>query len=228
DYFTAKLMIKLINTVAAVVNADSDVDDRLKVVFLPDFTTKLTERIYPAIDLAEHLSTAGTEAADTGNMIAALNGGLIIGTPDGSNIEIRDAIGADNFFEFGRTAEGIDDLRANNYNPSELYYTHPVLKQAIDLLVSGTLSHGDTELFRPLYNLLPFYDQYLLLADYQSYIDTQEQVSQAYRDTEQWTRKSILSTARIGRFSCDRAVREYCQEIWHVKPMAESQQYVQA
>lgn len=228
DYFTAKLMIKLITNVAAVINSDADVGDRLKVVFLPDFTTKLTERIYPAIDLAEHLSTAGTEASDTGNMIAALNGGLIIGTPDGSNIEIRDAIGADNFFEFGRTAEGIDDLRANNYNPSQLYYTHPVLKEVIDLLVSGTLSHGDTELFRPLYNLLPFYDQYLLLADYQSYIDTQEQVNQCYRDPQQWTRKSILSTARIGRVSSDRAVREYCQEIWHVKPMTESSQYVQA
>ncbi len=228
DYFTAKLIIKLIYSVAEVINHDPDVLGRLKVVFLPDFTIKLAQRIYPAIELSEHISTAGTEASDTGNMIAALNGALIIGTPDGSNLEIRDAIGAENFFQFGKDAQEVEALRAQGYSPYELYNSNPELKGAIDLLTSGVLSNGDTELFRPLVNLLLSNDYYLLLADYASYISCQERVSQAYRNPDNWVRMSILSASRIGKFSSDRAVREYSQTIWHVKPVTELQEYAQA
>jgi len=228
DYFTARLIIKLIHAIAAVINTDADVGGRLKVVFLPDFTIKLAQRIYPAIDLSEHLSTAGMEASDTGNMIAALNGALIIGTPDGSNLEIRDAIGWDNFFQFGADIQAVEVLRSEGYKPYNLYTSNPELKGAIDLLTSGALSNGDTALFRPLVNLLLSNDYYLLLADYPSYIACQEWVSQTYHNRDQWTRMSILSTARMGRFSSDRAVREYSEGIWRVQPMQEAQQYVQA
>jgi starch phosphorylase len=217
DYSTAKLIIKLIHAVADVVNVDADVRGRLKVVFLKDFNIKTAQSIYPAIDLSEHISLAGTEAADTGNMISALNAALIIGTPDGSNIELRDAVGAENFFQFGLTASQVQQRR-EDYNPMELYYTNAELKRAIDLLTSGELANGDTELFRPLTNLLLWDDHYMLLADYPPYIACQERVSQTYRDPEEWTRMSILTTARMGRFSSDRAVREYAQEIWDIKP----------
>jgi starch phosphorylase len=225
DYFTAKLIIKLIHAVADLVNSDADVRGRLRVVFLPDFTVKLAQRIYPAIELSEHLSTAGTEACDTGNMIAALNGALIIGTPDGSNLEIRDAIGAENFFQFGKTAQEVEALRSQGYNPSEIYSSHSELKGAIDLLTSGVLSSGDTGLFQPLVNLLLSNDYYLLLADYDSYISCQERVSQFYRNLDDWTRRSILSTSHIGAFSSDRAIREYNQTIWHIKSVTELQEY---
>jgi starch phosphorylase len=211
-------MIKLIHGMADVINHDPAVRGRLKVVFLPNFTIKLTQFIYPAIDLAEHLSTAGTEACDTGNMIAALNGGLIIGTPDGSNLEIRDAIGAENFFQFGKSAQEVDDLRSQGYTPSNIYNSSPDLKEAIDLLTSGLFSNGDPELFSPLVNLLLSNDHYLVLADYASYIACQGTVSQSYRNPDHWTRMSILSTARSGRFSSDRAIGEYSENIWHVKP----------
>jgi glycogen phosphorylase len=217
DYSTAKLIIKLIHAVADLVNSDADVRGRLRVVFLKDFNIKTAQSIYPAIDLSEHISLAGTEAADIGNMISALNAALIIGTPDGSNIEIREAVGSENLFQFGLTTAAVQQRRAAGYNPMELYYAHTELKRAIDLLTSGELVHGDTELFRPLTNLLLWDDQYMLLADYPSYLACQERVSQTYRDPEEWTRMSILTTARMGRFSSDRAVREYAQEIWNIK-----------
>lgn len=216
DYFAAKLMIKLINAVAAVVNSDVDVRGRLKVVFLPDFNVKSAEPIYPAADLAEHISLAGTEAADTTNMIFALNGARLIGTPDGTNIEICEAIGADQFFLFGHTVQQVSERRARGYHPLELYNANPELKAAIDRLTSGALASGSSELFRPLVNLLLYYDQYMLLADYQSYIEAQAQVDQAYQDADDWTQRSILTTARMGKFSSDRAVQEYCQDIWQI------------
>ncbi|GEM_PF-329 len=219
DYFTAKLIIKLIHAVADLVNADPDVRGRLKVVFLPAFTLKAAQQILPAADLAEHLSTAGMEASDTGNMMAALNGGLIIGTPDGSNLELFQEVGADNVFQFGLTATEAAVLRATGYNPWEVYNANSDLKGAIDVLTNGTLSDGDTELFQPLVHLLLSSDYYLLLADYQSYIDCQMQVSHLYRDQDAWTRKSILATARMGKFSSDRSIREYCQSIWNVEPV---------
>jgi starch phosphorylase len=215
DYAIAKLIIKLVHAVAEVVNHDPEVRGRLKVVFLKDLNIKTAQPIYPAMDLAEHISTAGTEAADIGNMIAILNGALIIGTPDGTNLEIRDAVGSDNFFQFGLTVAESWQRRAQGYSPQELYESNPELKAALGWLLSGRLDN-DTGQFQPLAHLLLSSDQYLLLADYASYIDAQARVGQAYRDTESWTRMTILSLARAGRFSADRAVREYCEEIWHL------------
>ncbi|NJO80208.1 MAG: glycogen/starch/alpha-glucan family phosphorylase [Cyanobacteria bacterium RM1_2_2] len=220
DYFIAKLMIKLIHAVGAVVNADPIVRNRLKVVFLPDLNIKTAQPIHPAADLVEHISVAGTEAGDTGNLIAALNGALVIGTLDGTNIELQSAIGAENFFQFGLTAPEVAQRRAHSYNPMEVYYANPELRAAIDLIASGELAGGDGELFKPLVNLLLYYDRYMLLADYASYLECQERVSRAYQDTAGWTRRSILSTARMGKFSSDRAIRAYCQEIWQITPTA--------
>ena len=218
-YAMAKLIIKLINSVADIINRDPDVRGRLKVIFLKNYNVKLAQRIYPAADLSEQISTAGKEASGTGNMKFALNGALTIGTLDGANIEIREEVGAENFFLFGLTTEQVYAKRASGYNPLDYYHNNPELKLAIDRIASGFFSHGDTHLFQPLVDSLLNHDQYFLLADYQSYIDCQEQVSLAYRDQEHWTRMSILNTARMGKFSSDRSIRDYCEEIWHVQPV---------
>lgn len=217
-YFMAKLIIKLITSIADVVNHDPDIRDRLKVVFLPDYNVTLGQRVYPAADLSEQISTAGKEASGTGNMKFSMNGALTIGTLDGANIEIREEAGAENFFLFGLTAQEVYDLQARGYNPWDYYQGNGQLKTILDLLASGYFSHGDTQLFRPLIDSLLYHDPFLLLADYQSYIDCQETVSQAYKDQGKWTRMSILNTARMGKFSSDRAIREYCEEIWHTRP----------
>lgn len=228
-YFIAKLIIKLINAVGDVVNNDPDVRDRLKVIFLPDYNVRLGQRVYPAADLSEQISTAGKEASGTGNMKFAMNGALTIGTLDGANIEIRQEVGNENFFLFGLTTEEVYDLKSKGYNPWDYYHNNPQLKEAIDLINSGFFSHGDTNLFRPLVDSLLHQDQYMLFADYQSYLDSQDQVNQAYRDPEHWTRMSILNTARMGKFSSDRAIQEYCQEIWNTIPVKiELAEYVQA
>jgi starch phosphorylase len=218
-YFMAKLIIKLINSVADVVNNDPDVGDRLKVVFLPDYNVTLGQRIYPAADLSEQISTAGKEASGTGNMKFSLNGALTIGTLDGANVEIREEVGAENFFLFGLTTEEVYALKDRGYKPSDYYNNNAQLKAVIDLISSGFFSGGNTDLFKPLIDNLLYRDEYLLFADYQSYIDAQEKVSQTYRDRDRWTRMSILNVARMGKFSSDRAIREYCQEIWHVQPV---------
>jgi starch phosphorylase len=218
-YFMAKLMIKLINSVADIVNSDPDVRDRLKVVFLPDFNVTNAQRIYPAADLSEQISTAGKEASGTGNMKFSLNGALTIGTLDGANVEIREEVGAENFFLFGLTIEEVYALKARGYNPLDYYHNNAELKAVIDLISSGFFSHGNADLFKPFIDNLLYRDEYLLFADYQSYIDAQEKVSQAYRDRDNWTRMSILNVARMGKFSSDRAIREYCQEIWKVQPV---------
>jgi starch phosphorylase len=218
-YHQAKLIIKLINAVAAVVNYDADVDERLKVVFLPNFNVSLGQRVYPAADLSEQISTAGKEACGTGNMKFALNGALTIGTLDGANIEIREAVGADNFFVFGLSAEAVTTLKASGYHPWLYYNSHPELKAVLDRLASDYFSPGHPHLFRPLVEALMGRDEYLLLADYAAYIDCQDRVSQHYQDVDQWTRMSILNTARMGYFSSDRAIQEYCQEIWQVQPV---------
>lgn len=215
DYFTAKLMIKLIHAVANLVNFDPVVRNRLKVVFLKDLNMKSAQPLYPAADLTEHLSLAGTEAADTGNLIFCLNGALLLGTPDGTNLEIFDAVGPDHSFPFGLPVERVEELRRQGYHPLEQYHANPELKAVLDLLTSGRLSGGDPERFRPIVNLLLYSDQYLLLADYADYITCQEQVSRAYRDAETWTRHSILTTARLGSFSADQMVRNYSRDIWH-------------
>lgn len=219
-YFMAKLIIKMINAVAEVVNRDPDVRGRLKVIFLPNFNVSLGQRIYPAADLSEQISTAGKEASGTGNMKFAMNGSLTIGTLDGANIEIRDEAGHENFFLFGLTAEEVYATKAEGYDPAHYYNHNRELKGVIDRLKSGYFSHGDTELFKPIVESLLESDQYMLLADYQAYIECQEKVSHTYQDIEHWTKMSILNSARMGKFSSDRTIWEYCHEIWNVQPVS--------
>jgi len=218
-YFMAKLMIKFITAVGDVVNNDPDVRDRLKVIFLPDYNVTFGQRVYPAADLSEQISMAGKEASGTGNMKFSLNGALTIGTLDGANVEIREAVGADNFFLFGLKSEEVDALKAQGYNPRDYYEGNPGLKAVLDLVGSGYFSHGDPGLFRPLLDNLLYDDPYLLLADYQSYIDCQDQVSAAYRDPEHWAGMSIWNVANMGKFSSDRSIQEYCDDIWKVQPV---------
>ncbi|VXD20345.1 glycogen phosphorylase [Planktothrix serta PCC 8927] len=218
-YFMAKLIIKLINAVGEVVNKDPDVRGRLKVVFLANFNASLGQRIYPAADLSEQISTAGKEASGTGNMKFAMNGSLTIGTLDGANIEIREEAGFDNFFLFGLTAAEVYALKSKGYKPSDYYHRNAELKGVIDRISSGYFSHGNEELFKPLVDSLMYHDEYMLFADYQAYIDCQRQVSLAFQDTAKWTRMSILNALRMGKFSSDRTIREYCNEIWNVKPV---------
>jgi glycogen phosphorylase len=218
-YRMAKLIIKLINDVAAVVNNDPAVAGLLKVVFFPDFNVKNGQRVYPAADLSEQISTAGKEASGTGNMKFSMNGALTIGTLDGANIEIRDAVGHENFFLFGLTAEEVTQRKADGYSPRHVYESNPELHEAVDLISDGFFSNGDRELYRPLVDSLLERDEYMLFADYQAYLDCQQRVSDAYRDRENWTRMSILNTARVGRFSSDRSIREYCGTIWNAQPL---------
>src|SRR5271166_2433865 len=218
-YFMAKLIIKLINSVADVIDRDPAVKGRLKVIFYPDFNVTNGQMIYPAADLSEQISTAGKEASGTGNMKFSMNGALTIGTLDGANVEIRQEVGAENFFLFGLTAQQVFELKAGGYNPRHYYDNNASLKQIIDQIATGAFSGGDQGLFRPIVDSLLGSDEYLLLADYQSYVDCQERVSQAYLDQEHWTRMSILNTARMGKFSSDRSIREYAHNIWHVQPL---------
>jgi starch phosphorylase len=218
-YVMAKLIIKLINSVGDVVNGDPDVAGRLKVVFFPDFNVKNAQWIYPAADLSEQISTAGKEASGTGNMKFSMNGALTIGTLDGANVEIREEVGEENFFLFGLTTEEVQHMKSNGYNPLDFYNSEKMLREVIDLISSGFFSHGDVHLFRPLVDSLLHHDAYMLLADYRSYVECQEKVSEAYRDQERWTRMSILNAARMGTFSSDRSIGEYCEKIWNVKPM---------
>ena len=216
-YVMAKLIIKLINAVAEVVNRDPAIGDRLKVVFLNNYNVKLGQRVYPAADLSEQISTAGKEASGTGNMKFSMNGALTIGTLDGANVEIRQEVGSENFFLFGLTTPEVAQLQATGYHPWDYYQGNEDLKGVIDLINSGFFAHGDTELFRPLTENLLHQDPYFLLADYQSYLDCQEKVSQAYQDPQHWTKMAILNVARMGKFSSDRSIREYCQEIWNIE-----------
>jgi starch phosphorylase len=218
-YRMAKLIIKLIHSVGEAINADPIVRGRLKVVFLPDFSVKLGQRVYPAADLSEQISLAGKEASGTGNMKFAMNGAITIGTLDGANIEIREEVGADNFFLFGLTASEVESQKRDGYNPCVAYESNANLREVIDSLTSGEFSHGDRTLFEPLVNSLLTRDDYMLLADYQSYIDCQDMVSLAYKNQEQWTRMSILNVGRIGKFSSDRSIRDYCADIWKTWPV---------
>jgi starch phosphorylase len=218
-YRMAKLIIKLIHSVGEAINSDPLVRGRLKVVFLPDYSVKLGQRVYPAADLSEQISLAGKEASGTGNMKFAMNGAITIGTLDGANIEIREEVGAENFFLFGLTAAEVQQRKAAGYDPRTFYDANPSLKEAIDALASGEFSHGDRDLFEPLVQSLLTSDDYLLLADYQSYVDCQASVSAAYTDKEEWTRMSILNVARIGKFSSDRSIRDYCADIWKTWPV---------
>jgi len=218
-YFMAKLIIKLINSVAEVIDRDPAVQGRLKVIFYPDFDVTNGQVIYPAADLSEQISTAGKEASGTGNMKFAMNGALTIGTLDGANVEIRQQVGADNFFLFGLTFEQVFQLKARGYNPRQYYEMNPVLKETIDLIASGGFSGGNRDLFRPIVDSLLNWDTYLVLVDFQAYLECQYKVDRAFRDQEQWTRMSILNVARMGKFSSDRSIREYCDKIWDAKPV---------
>ena len=217
-YHMAKLMIKLITSVGKMINQDPDLHNQMRVIFWPNYNVTNSQRIYPVSDLSEQISTAGKEASGTGNMKFAMNGALTIGTLDGANVEIRDAVGADNFFLFGMRADEVNKLKFQGYRPWDYYQANPQLKDAIDLIASGHFSQGDRSLFEPLLDKLLHHDPFMLLADYQSYIDSQQTVSQAYRDQTRWTEMSILNSVRMGRFSSDRSIQEYCERIWKVSP----------
>ena len=221
-YDMAKRIIRLINGVADVVNHDPIMRGRLQVAFLPNFNVSLAERIYPAADLSEQISLAGKEASGTGNMKFALNGAVTIGTLDGANIEIRERVGAENFFLFGLTTPEVATLKSNGYIPFRYYEENAELKRAIDAIGSGHFTRGDTAAMQPLMHELLQVDQYLVLADYASYLDCQARVSAAYQERDAWTRMSLLNTARCGFFSSDRAIQQYCDEIWHATPVAVS------
>lgn len=217
-YFMAKLIIKLINSVAEVVNNDPAVNDRLQVLFIPNFNVQIGHFVYPMADLSEQLSLAGKEASGTGNMKFSMNGALTIGTLDGANVEIREAVGAENFFLFGMSVQEVEAMKAAGYNPQAVYEQNEELKAAINLIATGHFSHGDRELFRPFVNSLIHDDPYMVLADYQAYVDCQQQVSEVFRDQLKWTKMAILNASRMGKFSSDRSITEYCNKIWDVKP----------
>ena len=215
-YAMAKLIIKLINSVAEVINHDPEVKQRMKVFFLPDYNVTFGQKVYPAADLSEQISTAGKEASGTGNMKFAMNGALTIGTLDGANIEIRDAVGHENFFLFGLTAPQVIATKNAGYHPRTIYQSNPILREVVDSIAAGQFSRGDRDLFRPLLDELLNNDAYLLFADYQSYVDCQDHVAATFLDQEKWSKMSIYNAVRMGRFSSDRAIQEYCRNIWNV------------
>jgi len=217
-YVMAKLIIKLINDVADIVNNDPLVSGRLKVVFVPNYNVSSAEIIIPAADLSEQISTAGTEASGTGNMKLALNGALTIGTLDGANVEIRDEVGTDNIFIFGLTTDEVAKLRQEGYNPKDYYQSNNELREVLDMIGSGFFSLAEPNRFKPIVDsLLEQGDHYLLLADYASYIECQKKVENAYRDQQQWVKKAILNVANMGKFSSDRTIMQYAEKIWGVK-----------
>ena len=219
-YYVAKLIIKLINDVAAIVNHDPRVKGRLKLLFVPNYGVSVAEKLIPAADLSEQISTAGTEASGTGNMKLALNGALTIGTLDGANIEIHNEVGAENIFIFGLSTDEVANLRASGYRPQDYYHSNSELSQVIDMIGSGYFSPEEPTRFKPIVdNLLEHGDHYLLLADYGSYIEAQKAVELAYQDQENWLRKAILNVANMGKFSSDRTILQYAQQIWHTKPV---------
>jgi len=222
-YFMAKRIIKLITATGELVNNDPRMRDRLKVVFFPDFNVTNAHFIYPAADLSEQISTAGKEASGTGNMKFSLNGALTIGTLDGANVEIREEAGAENFFLFGLTAAEVAEVKARGYRPRDYYEQSPRLREVIDFIASPELSHGDSTLFRPIIENLLDHDPFLLLADYQSYVDAQDNVSALWRDPAAWTQRSILNSVRMGKFSSDRSIRDYCERVWGIQPGQPSQ-----
>ncbi|MBN2485389.1 MAG: glycogen/starch/alpha-glucan phosphorylase [Bacteroidales bacterium] len=213
-YFMAKNIIKLINSVGNVINNDKEIGDRMKVVFIPNFNVQTGHLVYPAADLSEQISLAGKEASGTGNMKFSMNGALTIGTLDGANVEIREQVGAENFFLFGLTTDEVYARKTGGYNPWDYYTGNEMLRRVIDQISHGFYSNGDKNIFRPFVDSLLYRDEYMALADYQSYIDCQKQVDRAFSDTEKWTTMSILNVARMGKFSSDRSIGEYIAKIW--------------
>ena len=219
-YAMAKLHIKLINDVAATINADPAMRGRLKVVFLPNYGVSMAETIIPGTDVSEQISTAGMEASGTGNMKFALNGALTIGTWDGANIEIAEHVGLDNIFIFGNRTERVAELRAQGYRPRHCYESNYELKTAIDRIADGAFSPEEPERYRDVTNALLESDHYQLLADFEDYVATQRRVDDLYRRPSEWTRQAILNIAGMGSFSSDRTIREYADEIWGIKPLS--------
>jgi starch phosphorylase len=215
-YAAAKNVIRLIHDVAQVVNSDPRVGDRLKVVFMPNYGVSVAEAVIPAADLSEQISTAGTEASGTGNMKFALNGALTIGTWDGANIEIAEAVGADNIFIFGLRADEVAALRSIGYDPRFYYESNSMLKAVLDALAGGAFSPGEPDRYRPLVESLLHGDHYLLLADFAAYVAAQDAVDRAFGDPQSWAAKTIHNIAAMGYFSSDRSIREYAREIWNI------------
>lgn len=217
-YYQAKLIIKLATAIGAVINDDLYTKNRLKVVFLPNYNVKNAQWVYPAADLSEQISTAGKEASGTGNMKFAMNGALTIGTLDGANVEMREEIGAENFFLFGLNTDQVLELKAKGYNPRDYINANSELRMAIELINSGCFGN-DTNLFKPLTDSLLYRDEFMVCADFESYIECQDQVGKVYNDKARWAKMSILNVARMGKFSSDRAIQEYCDDIWKIKPV---------
>jgi starch phosphorylase len=215
-YFMAKRIIKLVNSVAATVNDDPDVAGRLKVVFVPNFNVRVGQVVYPAADLSQQISLAGKEASGTGNMKFGINGAVTIGTLDGANVEMRQCVGEDNFFLFGLTTPQVVEIKRNGYEPRQYADANPLLREALDTLADGRFSNGGKDLFKPVVDNLLYQDEYMVLADFAPYMEAQEQAANAYQDRERWTRMSILNVARLGKFSSDRSIRDYCREIWRI------------
>jgi len=210
---------KLITAVGDMINFDPDVNRFMKVAFVPNFNVQNAHLIYPAANLSEQISTAGKEASGTGNMKFMLNGALTIGTLDGANVEIREEAGPENFFLFGLTESEVEQVKRDGYRPSDYVDGNDELQAVLGLISSGQFSHGDTEVFRPLVDNLIHDDPFLVMADYASYVECQDRVAAAWQDPDAWSRMSILNTARSGKFSSDRAIREYCDDIWNVGPV---------
>jgi starch phosphorylase len=219
-YKIAKTIIKLIGEVGEKINGDPLVDGRLKVVFVPNYGVSMAELMIPAADLSEQISMAGTEASGTGNMKLALNGALTIGTMDGANIEICDAVGRENLFIFGHTADEVGELRASGYRPRALYEQNEELRLALDQIRTGFFSHGDPHRFSDIFHtLVDWGDHYMVLADFAAFAKAQDDVDARFRDPRAWTASAIENVAGMGQFSSDRAVAEYARDIWHVKPL---------
>ncbi|MCK4798433.1 MAG: glycogen/starch/alpha-glucan phosphorylase, partial [Spirochaetes bacterium] len=219
-YFIAKLIIKLINNVGAIINNDEDIGDKIRVAFLPNYRISLAEKIFPAADLSEQISTAGKEASGTGNMKFALNGALTIGTWDGANIEIAEEVGLENIFIFGLKVDEIESIKAKGYNPVEYYEQNEKLRKVIDLISSGFFSPENPGLFQPIIDELLSYDPYMHMADFQMYSDSQEKAAKEFRDKLSWTKKTIINVANIGKFSSDRTIMQYANEIWDAKSIS--------
>lgn len=217
-YAVAKQIIRLINDVAAIVNEDVTIGDQLKVVFYPNYEVSAAEILFPGSDLSEQISTAGTEASGTGNMKMALNGALTIGTLDGANVEIKEEVGDENIFIFGLTTPEVAEVKASGYRPMDYYNKNPALKQVLDMIANGYFSVEEPTRYRNLVDSLLHHDQYLLLADYASYIETQDKVGKLYQNQDEWVRMAILNVANMAKFSSDRAIADYAKNIWHVLP----------
>ena len=218
-YFMAKLIINLANDVARVVNHDPAMQDRLKVVFVPNYNVSVAEKMIPATDISQHISTAGTEASGTGNMKFILNGALILGTMDGANIEIAEEVGAENIFTFGMSSDEVSSLAKSGYNPRVSYQNNPELREVLSMINTGYFNRDKPHLYNDLYNSLVFDDKYMLLEDFASYVECQQRVIKTWQDPEKWTRMSILNTAASGKFSSDRTIAEYARDIWKLKPV---------